>query len=102
MEEKTKQFARKIKFDTYIYTITFTVVSLLYFLIFDLVTGPVMLLLAAFAFYTLGRQVSLLNDLEAGQTVNTKPRAPIWVRFVTYLVVMLLIISTIFAWVSRI
>lgn len=94
MQEKTKEFIRKIRFDTYIYTITFIVVSILYFLFFsDDGTSPVMLLLAAFAFYTVGRQVNFLKDLEAGVEINTKPRAPAWVRGITYFVILLMILK---------
>ncbi|MBZ0099299.1 MAG: hypothetical protein K8F30_09450, partial [Taibaiella sp.] len=63
--------------------------------------GPVtaMLLLAAFAFYTLGRQVNLVGEIEAGGTPDTAPKAPAWVRGVTYLIVMLLAFAMIFVYI---
>ena len=94
MNDKTKQFIRKIRIDTYIYTLTFIVVSILYFFFFlDNGTSPVMLLLAAFAFYTVGRQVNLLKDLEAGVEISTKPKAPTWVIGLTYLTILLMILE---------
>jgi len=97
MEESTKAFIKKIKINTYIYTITFMAVGVMYTAKHEISLEPFMLLLAAFAFYTLGRQVNLLSDIEAGTKIDTKPRAPAWVRGVTYLVVLLMILSVIFS-----
>ena len=63
----------------------------------DFEAAPIMLLLAAFAFYALGRQVNLLSDLEAGDSVDTQPKAPAWIRGVTYFVVLLMIFSLMFS-----
>jgi len=97
VEEKTKEFIRKIKINTYIYTFTFMAVGVGYSVKYDYGTASIMLILAAFAFYTLGRQVNLLSDLEAGDSVDTQPKAPIWVRGVAYLVVILMIFSLMFS-----
>ena len=91
MEDKTKQYLRKIRFDTHIYTAAFIVLSLSYFLVYDIRTEPLMFLLAAFAFYTLGKQMRLLNEIEAGAVVNTKPRSPFWVRCLAYATVLFLV-----------
>ena len=93
MQDKTKEFIRKIRFDTYIYTFTFIAVSTLYAVYYDTTTTPVMLLLSAFAFYTVGRQLNLLKDLEAGVEINTKPRAPAWVIGIVYLVILFMILQ---------
>lgn len=97
MENATKEFLSKIKINTYIYTLTFLIVSIGYSLKHSIGVEPFMLLLAAFAFYAIGRQIRLLTDLEAGSKVDTKPRAPVWVRGVTYLVVMLMVLSMMFS-----
>jgi len=96
MEDTTKAFIRKIRFNTYIYTFTFLSVSIGYSLKRAVSLEPFMLLLAAFAFYTLGCQVNLLSDIEAGAKVDTKPREPAWVRCVIYFIVLLMIFSVIF------
>jgi len=97
MEESTKAFIKKIKINTYIYTFTFMGVGVLYTAQHEISLAPFMLLLAAFAFYTLGRQVNLLSDIEAGTKIDTKPRAPAWIRGVVYFVVLLMILSVIFS-----
>ncbi len=97
MEESTKSFIKKIKINTYIYTFTFMAVGVLYTTKQEISLEPFMLLLAAFAFYTLGRQVNLLSDIEAGTKLDTQPRAPAWVRGVVYLVVLLMIFSVMFS-----
>jgi len=97
MEDSTKAFIKKIKIDTYIYTLTFIVVGVMYTAKHEISLEPFMLLLAAFAFYSLGRQVNLLADIEAGTKVDTQPKAPVWVRGITYFVVLLMILSVIFS-----
>ena len=57
MEESTKAFIKKIKINTYIYTFIFMAVGVMYTAKQEISLEPFMLLLAAFAFYTLGRQV---------------------------------------------
>ncbi len=97
MEDKTKQYLRKIRFDTHIYTAAFIVLSLSYVMVYDIRTEPLMLLLAAFAFYTLGKQIRLLSEIEAGVPVNTKPRAPTWVRLLAYAVVVFMVACVMFS-----
>ena len=97
MEKRTKDFLNKVKINTYIYTFTFMAVGVWYSMKHSMGTEPMMLLLATFAFYTLGRQVRLVADLEAGAKVDTQPKAPAWVRGVTYLIVMLLVLSVMFS-----
>ena len=97
MEESTKRFINKIKFNTYIYTVTFMAVGVLYATKSDISPEPLMLILAAFAFYTIGRQVNLLSDLESGAKIDTQPKVPAWIRGVTYLVVLIMIFSVIFS-----
>lgn len=95
MEKGTKEFLRKIKLNTYIYTLTFMLVAIMYCVKHSMGTEVSMLLLAAFAFYALGRQVSLLSDLEEGAAVNTQPRVSALIRGVVYLVVILMVLSVI-------
>ncbi|HBO96797.1 MAG TPA: hypothetical protein DD648_01970 [Candidatus Omnitrophica bacterium] len=95
MEPKTKDFLKKVKVNTYIYTLTFMVVALWYAFKHAAGAEVSMLLLAAFAFYTLGRQISLLADLEAGKSVDTQPRVSPIIRGVVYLVVILMVLSVI-------
>ena len=97
MEPKTKDFLKKVKVNTYIYTLTFMVVALLYSINHVVGAEVSMLLLAAFAFYTLGRQISLLADLEAGKSVDTQPKVSPIIRGVVYLVVILMVLSVIFS-----
>ena len=97
MEESTKSFIKKIKINTYIYTFTFMAVGVLYTTEHEISLEPFMLLLAAFAFYTLGRQVNLLSDIEAGTKIDTQPREPAWIRGVVYFVVLLMILNVIFS-----
>jgi len=97
MEEATRAFIKKIKINTYIYTFTFIAVSGFYAFKHDISLEPFMLLLAAFAFYAIGRQVNLLVDIDSGTKIDTKPRAPAWVRGITYFVVLLIILSVIFS-----
>lgn len=97
MEDKTKAFLNKIRINTYIYTFTFLAVAISYTYKHSMGAEPLMLILAAFAFYTLGRQVRLIDQLESGATVNTKPSAPFWVRGITYLVILLLVLSVMFS-----
>lgn len=98
MENGTKDFLNKIKVNTYIYTFTFIALGVGFGLKMQ---GPVtaMLLLAAFAFYTLGRQVNLVGEIEAGGSADTAPKAPAWIRGVTYLIVMLLAFTMIFVYI---
>ena len=96
MEEKTKKFIRKIRFDTYIYSATFIVLAISYFAVFDIRTEPIMLLLAAFAFYTVGKQVNLLSALEEGESVDTQPKTPVWFRVILYAAVLAIIAKFLF------
>ncbi len=95
MEQGTKDFLKKIKFSTYIYTVTFLVVALWYCLKHTAGAEVSMLLLAAFAFYTLGRQIRLASDLEAGQPLDTQPKISPIIRGIVYLVIILMILSVI-------
>ncbi len=97
MEDMTKTFINKIKINTYIYTFTFMAVGVMYSAKHGNSLEPLMLLLASFAFYTVGRQVNLLSDIEAGAKIDTKPRTPPWVRGITYFVVLLLVLSVFFS-----
>ncbi len=96
MENSAKDFLNKIKVNTYIYTFTFIAVAVGYSLKNSIGVEPGMLLLAAFAFYTLGRQVRLAMEIDAGGKADNVPKAPAWVRGVTYFVVMLLAFSLFF------
>lgn len=96
MENSAKDFLNKIMVNTYIYTFTFIAVAVGYSLKNSIGVEPGMLLLAAFAFYTLGRQVRLAIEIDAGGKADNMPKAPAWVRGVTYLVVMLLAFSLFF------
>lgn len=98
MNDDSKKFLNKIKISTYIYTFTFMAVSILYVLRFSGGTEAVMLLIAAFAFYSLGRQINLVAEIESGSKPDTKPRSPVWVRGVTWFVVMMLALSVILSW----
>jgi hypothetical protein len=98
MEKKTENFLNKIKFDTMIYAITFCLVAVGYS-VKHANSGPegLMLLLAAFAFFTVGKQVRVAAELEGGADLDNKPKAPAWVRGVTYFVVLLLVLTVIFS-----
>lgn len=95
MEKGAKDFLNKIKVDTYIYTFTFLAVCVGYSLKHAVGPESSMLLLAAFAFYSIGRQVRLVSDLEAGASVDTQPKAPAWIRGVVFLVVILMVLNVI-------
>ena len=97
MNDVTKKFLNKIKINTYIYTFLFMSAALFFIITFSAETSAIVLLLAAFAFYALGRQVNLVSRLEAGEEMSTMPTAPLWVRGVTYFIVMLLVLSLIFS-----
>jgi len=97
MEKVTRDFLKKIKFDTYIYTMTFLLVGVGYSLKHSTGIEPLMFILASFAFYSIGRQVRLVGELEDGAKVDTQPKAPVWVRGITYLIVMLLVLSVMFS-----
>ncbi len=97
MEQNTKSFLKKIKFNTYIYTVTFLGVALWYSLKHTAGAEVSMLLLAAFAFYTLGRQIRLVADLEAGKLVDTQPKVSPIIRGVVYLVIILMVLSVMFS-----
>lgn len=97
MEKGTKDFLNKIKIDTYIYTFTFLAVCVGYSLKHAVGPESSMLLVAAFAFYSIGRQVRLLPDLEKGATVDTQPKVPAWIRGIVFLVVILMILNVIFS-----
>lgn len=95
MEQKTRNFLEKVKVDTYIYTFIFILVALGYALKHAVGAEVSMLLLAAFAFYTLGRQVRLVADLEAGKAIDTQPKVSPIIRGIIYLIVILLVFSVI-------
>lgn len=97
MNDTSKSFLNKIKIDSYIYTFTFMAAAVLYIVRFSAGTEAVMLLIASFAFYTIGRQVSLVPKLEAGEKVDTQPKAPLWVRGISYFVVMMIVLALMFA-----
>ncbi len=97
MEQNTQDFLKKVKFNTYIYTVTFLVVALWYSFKHDAGPEVSMLLLAAFAFYTLGRQIRLVSELEAGKVVNTQPRVSPIIRGVVFLVIILMVLSVMFS-----
>jgi hypothetical protein len=96
MENSAKDFLNKIMVNTYIYTFTFIAVAVGYSLKNSIGVEPGMLLLAAFAFYTLGRQVRLAMEIDSGVKADNMPKARAWVRGVTFLVVMLLAFSLFF------
>ena len=96
MEQKTKDYLRKIRFNTYIYTFTFMAVSIWYVAKHSMGSEPIMLLLAAFAFYTVGKQVRMVTDLEAGAVLDSKPRSPAWIRGIVYFIVLLLVLAMMF------
>ncbi len=96
MEQKTKEYLRKVRFNTYIYTFAFMAVAIWYTIEHSIKSEPIMLLLAAFAFYTIGKQVRMISDLEAGAELDTKPRTPAWIRGVVYFVVLLLVLAMMF------
>lgn len=95
MEQKTKDFLKKVRFDTYIYTFIFMLVAMGYALKHAVGAEVSMLLLASFAFYTLGRQVRLISDLEAGAVIDTQPKVSPIIRGIVYLVVILMVLSVI-------
>lgn len=95
MEQKTKDFLKKMKINTYIYTLTFMLVAVGYAMKHTVGAEVSMLLLAAFAFYTLGRQVRLVAELEAGGSIDTQPKVSPVVRGIVYLVVILMVLSVI-------
>ncbi len=96
MKEETKKFLEKIKINTRIYTFIFIAVAVYYAKNHSIGAEAFMLLIAAFAFYTLGRQVRLVGDLESGTQVDTAPKELAWVRGVAYLIVILLAFSIMF------
>ena len=93
MEQNTKNFLKKIKINTYIYTLIFMLVAMGYALKHTVGAEVSMLLLAAFAFYTPGRQVRLISDLEAGAVIDTQPKVSPIIRGIVYLVVILMVLS---------
>ncbi len=96
MKEETKGFLEKIKVNTRIYTFTFIAVGVYYAKMHTLGAEAFMLLIAAFAFYTLGRQIRLVTDIEAGIQVDTAPKELAWVRGIAYFVIILLVFSIMF------
>ena len=97
MEGKTKDFLNKVKFDTHIYTLTFLVVCIGYSIKHSLGIEPFMLLMAAFAFYTIGRQIRSVLELEAGVALDNKPKVAPWIRGVVYFIVLLLVLGVMFS-----
>ena len=97
MEQSTRSFLKKIKLNTYIYTVTFMGVALWYSFKHEAGAEVSMLLLAAFAFYALGRQIRLVADLEAGKLVDTQPKVSPIIRGVVYLVIILMVLSVMFS-----
>jgi hypothetical protein len=77
------------------------VASLFFIIRFSAGISALLLLIAAFAFYTLGRQVNLVPELENGEKVDTKPRAPVWVRGITYFVVMMIVLALMFTLIRQ-
>lgn len=97
MENGTRKFTNKIKIDTYIYTFAFIIISIGYSLKHTVGAESSMLLLAAFAFYSIGRQVRLLSDIEAGTPIDTQPKVPAWIRGIVFLVIILMVLSVMFS-----
>jgi len=97
VEEKTKEFLRKVKFNTYIYTFTFMAVSIGYSVKHSLGVEPFMLLMASFAFYTIGRQITTLSEIESGSKADNQPKVQPWIRGVVYLIVILMVLSVMFS-----
>lgn len=97
MEQSTKNFLEKIKLNTYIYTVTFMGVALWYSFKHEAGAEVSMLLLAAFAFYALGRQIRLISDLEAGKSLDFQPKVSPFIRGVVYLVIILMVLSVMFS-----
>ena len=97
MKDETKGFLEKIKVNTRIYTFTFIAVGVYYAKTHTLGAEAFMLLIAAFAFYTLGRQVRLVSDMETADIkIDTAPKELAWVRGIAYFIVILLAFSIIF------
>ncbi len=96
MEQVSKDFLNKVKVNTYIYCFTFIALTVGYGLKHSAGVEPMMLLIGAFAFYTLGRQIRLATELDSGAKADTMPKAAPWVRGVTFLVVMLAAFSMMF------
>jgi len=96
MKEETKKFLEKIRVNTFIYTFTFIAIGIYYAKNHSIGAEAFMLLIAAFAFYTLGRQVRLVSELENGAQVDTAPKELAWIRGITYLIVILLAFSMMF------
>ncbi len=97
MEQNTRNFLKKVKFDTYIYTVTFLVVALWYIIKHSASAEVSMLLLASFAFYTLGRQIRLVSELESGKSLDFQPKVSPVIRGLVYLVVILMVLSVMFS-----
>ena len=97
MEQNTRNFLKKVKFDTYIYTVTFLVVALWYIIKHSASAEVSMLLLASFASYTLGRQIRLVSELESGKSLDFQPKVSPVIRGLVYLVVILMVLSVMFS-----
>ncbi len=97
MEKSTRDFLRKIRIDTYIYTYTFMAIAIGYSLTHTVGTETSILLLATFAFYTIGRQIRLVPDIDAGAKIDTKPKVAPWIRGIVYCVIILLVLSLFFS-----
>ena len=96
MQKSTKDFLVKVHLNTYIYTFTFMALAVGYGLKHSIGVEPMILLLGAFAFYTLSRQVKLAMAMESGTNADYKPKSQAWIRGITYFVVMLLAFTMIF------
>lgn len=88
MEQVSKDFLNKVRVNTYIYTFTFIALAVGYGLKYSEGAEPMILLIAAFAFYTLGRQIRLATDMGGALKADTQPKAPAWVRGVAFIVVI--------------
>jgi len=96
MGEPTVAFINKIKINTYIYTFLFICVSIGYSLKNSVSIEPFLLLMASFAFYTLGRQVNLICKIEEGIQIDNHPRQKAWIRALTYFTILLILFSVFF------
>lgn len=97
MEKNTRDFLRKIRIDTYIYTYTFMAIAIGYSLRHDIGMETSILLLTSFAFYTIGRQIRLASDLDAGTKIDTQPKVAPWIRGIVYFVIILMVLSLFFS-----
>ena len=74
MEQVSKDFLNKVRVNTYIYTFTFIALAVGYGLKYSEGAEPMILLIAAFAFCTLGRQIRLATDMGGALKADTQPK----------------------------